>query len=434
MRVLAMSSTNFEHRRLKVFWIIFVAYVGYYFCRITLPVALPLLEEEFHFSSTQTGLILSVFYATYAFAKLINGFIGDHVGGKLMLLVGMLGSVLCSILFGFGSALLFFIVVWSINAYFQSMGWLGLIPVMASWYRTHETGRIMGFLSLSYQAGDFVARTSAGLILMVLLWSHLFWIHGAITLLIALLLWWVLEAAPPSDTATTKEPNLTLPSLAEQPHGELPKCDQTRSEYRRWLKGMLTNSWFWMVCLVYLGISIVRYIFWGWSVGYLIESGSSVVSAALTSALLPLFGSLGTIFAGWLSDRMKARRGPVIAIMSSLLVVAIYLFSQASAAHPVWLMAALGLVGFFLYGPYSLMAGAVAIDFGSSFSSSSAAGIIDAVGSVGTIATGIGMGILIDRFGWDQAFLIVVGIALASALVSFSLWRMRPPDLAREAP
>ena len=95
-------------------------------------------------------------------------------------------------------------------------------------------------------------------------------------------------------------------------------------------------------------------------------------------------------------------------------------------------MAALALVGFLLYGPYSLMGGAIAIDFGSQYASSSAAGIIDAVGSAGTIATGVGMGFLIDTLGWEQAFRTVVAIALVSALLSLSLWRMRPPNLVRE--
>ena len=85
----------------------------------------------------------------------------------------------------------------------------------------------------------------------------------------------------------------------------------------------------------------------------------------------------------------------------------------------------LAFVGFSLYGPYSMLAGAIAMDFGSRFSSASAAGIIDAVGAFGTIVTGVGMGYLIDNYGWNTAFLYVLGLTLVATFSSFMLWNTR---------
>ena len=401
--------------------LLFVAYVGYYFCRVTLPVALPVIGERFQYSNTQTGLILSAFYSVYAVSKLANGFLGDRLGGKVMLLVGIAGSVACNVAFGFGRELELFVLIWGANAYFQSMGWLSLVAIMAQWYASHETGRTMGVLSLSYQMGDFVARSSAALIIVALGWSGLFWVHAAVLAFFGLALLALLKPSPAS---------AGLPEIGDgsspAPSDEPANKKLMRAEADRWLRGMLTDKWFWVVCLCYLFLSILRYIFWGWSVQYLIESGATLGTAALTSAIFPLLGSAGSITAGWISDAMGARRGPVLAIMGMLLTASIYFFSRIPGSEPVWLMVGLGLVGFTLYGPYSLMAGAVAMDFGSKHASATAAGIIDAVGAIGAIVTGVGMGYLIDAYGWTNAFNIILSLSVVSMLLSFTLWNLRP--------
>ena len=65
------------------------------------------------------------------------------------------------------------------------------------------------------------------------------------------------------------------------------------------------------------------------------------------------------------------------------------------------------------------------MDFGSRLSSASAAGIIYAIGAFGTIITGVGMGYLIDNYGWDTAFMLVLGLTLLASLASFALWNTR---------
>jgi len=116
--------------------------------------------------------------------------------------------------------------------------------------------------------------------------------------------------------------------------------------------------------------------------------------------------------------------------MSVLLTGSVYLFSRIPGSEPVWLMIALALVGFTLYGPYSLMAGTVAMDFGGQYASATASGIIDAVGAVGAILTGVGMGYLIDTHGWTQAFNIIISMSVFSMFLNFALWNLEPRQRA----
>ena len=207
---------------------LFISYVGYYFCRVTFPVALPSIADQFQFSNTQTGLILSAFYTIYAVAKLANGFLGDRLGGKIMLLIGIAGTVACNAAFGLGRELSFFVLIWGTNAYFQSMGWLSLVPIMARWYARQETGRTMGVMSLSYQLGDFIARSSAALLIVALGWHGLFWVHSALLALLGLALLAFLKPSPAG---------FDLPETKSEPATDV----SARAEAKRWRRAMLTN-------------------------------------------------------------------------------------------------------------------------------------------------------------------------------------------------
>ena len=404
----------FRRLRLVLTALLFAGYAGYYLGRVTVPVALPLIGEAFDYSHTETGLILSVYFGVYAVSKLVNGFLGDRIGGKAMFFIGLFGSVLMNAVFGFGRELFFFVAAWGVNAYFQTMGWLAIMPIMARWYPSRESGRVMGFMSISYQFGDFLARASAAVLIVALGWSGLFWAHAALLALFGLGLYRLIRPEPP--------PATTPAGLREaQPEPAPPGAERSRSRRR-----MFRSPAFWILCASYVLLSVVRYSFWGWSVDYLVQAGAGIGVAAATSALFPLLGSAGSITAGWVSDRLGARRGPVLAVMCAVLTLSIYVFSRLPVAEGLWLAAALGLVGFTLYGPYSLMSGAMVMDFGGKEVSASASGIVDGIGAAGAIFAGVGMGYLIDAHGWDGAFGIIVAMASAATVLNALLWRHRP--------
>ena len=132
---------GFRRQRLLLTALLFVGYSGYYLGRVTVPVALPLIGEAFDYSNTQTGLILSVYFAVYAASKLLNGFLGDRVGGKAMFFVGVFGSALMNAVFGFGQELLFFVVIWGSTP--TSRPWAGW-PSCPSWPAGIPAGRAAG--------------------------------------------------------------------------------------------------------------------------------------------------------------------------------------------------------------------------------------------------------------------------------------------------
>ena len=142
-----------------------IGYAGYYICRSNFSVATPLLIEAFGdqgLDKSTIGAIASMGVFFYAAGKVFNGVLVDFVGGRPMFLLGMLGSIVATLLFGIGSGIAVFTVAWSLNRLIQSMGWGALVKITSNWFPFRRYGRVMGILSLSFLFGDAVARFFLG--------------------------------------------------------------------------------------------------------------------------------------------------------------------------------------------------------------------------------------------------------------------------------
>jgi sugar phosphate permease len=89
-----------------------------------------------------------------------------------------------------------------------------------------------------------------------------------------------------------------------------------------------------------------------------------------------------------------------------------------SVRMPVALVTA---VAFFLIGPYSYLAGAIALDFGGRKAGATASGLIDGIGYLGGVLAGRGMAGLASSRGWSGAFLVLTGVAWCSSLAAAAL-------------
>jgi len=175
-------------------------------------------------------------------------------------------------------------------------------------------------------------------------------------------------------------------------------------------------------------IYIVRYGADDWAPKLMVEiKQNSDAMAAFKSSANPLVGIFGMIIAGWLSDKVfAARRGPAAAIAMLLLAVTIVGFYAVPAGHPVIDFIFLGLIGFFTYGPQLLIAGVASVDFGSKRLAASATGFIGLFGYLGAVASSLGTGIVVDKWGWDGGVYFWTLSALVGGLLTLIMWKAKP--------
>lgn len=413
-----------ERWRTSTFWVMLIGYMGYYVGRGNLPIALPLLNQEFGYTNEDLGIILTASELAYAIGKFTTGPLADRIGGKRIFLVGLAGAILFNLIFPLFSSLMMFTLVWCLCRFFLSMGWSGIIKTIGEWYEPERNGTIMGLISINFQFGSVAAAVFCGsLIKWNVGWKGLFIYPAMVMAVIAVWAYFASKASPKDvipgvrfgRNAGSKK------SLAELEEIEKPSAWQLMIT----LKKIKT---FRQVLVFAFLSTILRSIFMYWTPKFLVDMGMGNVSAAMSSAVFPLLGCLGTIFLGWYTDHhaKNGDRARMMWIMLIGLTVCLLVVAQLSTyqlKYQYWLVLFLGLSGFFLYGPYSMSAGCLTLDIAGAAGAGTCAGIVDAVGYIGGALASWTAGFLSTRLGWSEVFVALAGCAALSVASAYSMSR-----------
>ncbi len=421
--MIARSPTADEFEKLKkwrvsTFWVMLIGYIGYYLCRGNLPASFGLLEKEFGYTNTQLGLIAFYSEITYSAGKFINGPLADKLGGKKFFLLGMLGAIIFNIAFTFGTSLPYFIGVWCLARFFLSMGWGGLIKVIGSWYEHERHGTIMGIISINFQFGGVAASLFAGwLVIQVTGWKGIF-LYPALVLTL-ILIW--------SALASADSPDDIIPGTnfgKSQNHKK--RAIDSQATHGGWetVMFLLKLPMFQKLLIFSFIAHVLRSVFIFWTPKLLLDLGMANSQAIFNSTLFPVLGVIGTVLLGWYTDKHVTngdRARPMIYMLVGLTFTQFYLYYLANLSdRPLFLIAAvIGMAGFFLFGPYSMSAGALSLDIAGHERAGSCTGIIDGVGYIGG-ALGVWLGGKIsDAVGWSSVFLV---LGLFSLIAILSAW------------
>jgi OPA family glycerol-3-phosphate transporter-like MFS transporter len=415
------TASGLHRRQVWTVALLFVGYGAYYFCRSDLSVAMPLLIEDLHRHGMASndavirmGQLASFGVLAYAIGKLCLTGLGDIWGGRRSFTFGLGGAIAFTLLFASTGFLPVFTIAWIGNRLAQSIGWAGLIKVCSKWFGYSSYGTVIGILSLSYLVGDAAARQSMGLLIQQGYgWRALFCFAAIVAgfFLIANLLF-------------LRESRAQL-GYAEPELNPLNLFAGSKSKPKNiWeiLKPLLSSRTFAVVCLLSFGCTIVRETFGLWTPVYLRDFfGYSVANAAGASAIFPAVGAVSVLVTGWLSDRMGPSGRSVVMFFSltaAVLPLAALTFLRAGAATSIWPVVLIGLVAFFLLGPYSYLAGAFALDLGGGEAGAASSGIVDGVGYLGGVAAGDTIARLSVAFGWRGVFIALTVVTALSALAA----------------
>ncbi|MBT3222840.1 MAG: MFS transporter, partial [Proteobacteria bacterium] len=193
--------------------------------------------------------------------------------------------------------------------------------------------------------------------------------------------------------------DLGLPPISDEDEGQSPADlphEPTEEQKVQWSRQVLTNIL--IIGCFYFFLKFIRYALWSWA-PYLLQTnfGLRGDEAGFVATIFDVCGITGVIICGWMSDRFFHGRRAMISFIFVASMVAACAMLYTSAGNLVLFAVSMGLVGFTLYGPDSLMTGAGAMDVGSKRSAVMAAGIINGMGSVGSVAQEQIFGYLLDR-------------------------------------
>ena len=419
-----------KNRRLLCWQILIVTllmtgYAGFYICRSNFSVTLPLIIRDLAAhgipadqARIRLGQIVSLGVLAYVLGKFFLGGLADFWGGKRQFLAAMGGAILFTLIAA-GGGLQVFAAAWIANRLVQSAGWAGMVKITSRWFSYAAYGTAMGAISLSYLFGDAFGRQFMGvLIAHGLGWRSVFVVAALslFVLLVANLLLLKESSAEIGAPETTANPDNLFASPSEK---------KRSGGLAAHLRPLFRSPAFWIVCILSLGTTFVRETFNTWTPTYFYEVvGFTTARAAKFSALFPLFGGASVLLVGYLSDWL-GRGGRAIITFVGLLIATVALFLlaslRASAPHglPVGLVA---LVGFAIIGPYSYLAGAMALDFGGKQAAATSSGIIDGVGYLGAVLSGDAVARISLAAGWQGAFVVLGVVTAFSTLAAALFW------------
>jgi sugar phosphate permease len=384
-----------------------VCYGSFYLCRANLEAAGPLLIAQEGLTKTSFGELSTIATFTYAVGKFVMGATGDVLGGRRLLAIAIGGSVVCSLAFGVQHAFVMLVLCAAANRFFQSGGWSGLVHVVSRRFEPARHGAVMGVLATSYELGNVAALNLSGLVVRWG-WRMLFVVNPLLFAAVgggALL---VLRGGEKqreqkARDAGEEQPKLPLSVILPQ---------------------LAARGAFWVALAMSALLTFLRISFLTWTPTYLYEiahaAGREEVSAAIVkSSIFPASGVVAALAVGAISDKLgKGRRAPIMAASLAVVVVLVMVLGHGGVHDATTAAFLIGGVGLFLLGPYSLLAGAVALDIAGKRGTATATGIIDGAGYLAGALSGYALGAVADHAGWSAVFDLVTAAALLATLVS----------------
>lgn len=420
-----------EYRSLrnKTFWGVTAAYSLYYVCRMSLSVVKQPLIDEGVLSAGQLGLIGSALLFVYAVGKFMNGFIADYCNIRRFMATGLFLSALINLVLGvvgvlndsfhLSTSLIFilFAVLWGANGWMQSMGSPPGVICLSRWFPKSKRGTYYSIFSSTPYVGEFLSFIITGVIVGALGWKA-----GFIVASVAGLIGSLLVLLLVSDTPESKG----LPSVQALAKETLSKEDTMPTKELQ--KYVLKHPGIWIIAISSAFIYITKYAIAGWGVLFLQKARDfSLEQATQIIAFSAAFGIVGTVLAGWLSDKVFNSDRVKPAILSGIVSfasLALFLFAGGGYAMNIFYVSLFSLAVGVLY---CIVAGLMAVDIVPRKATGAALGVVGISSYVAAGLQDITSGYLI-QYNTAQVngtdvydFGPVSWFWLAAALISFLL-------------
>lgn len=177
----------FTKRKGIILSVVYLAYTSIYIGRVNLSMAGPALNAKSILDSAQIGIMGCCFFVLFATGRIINGIISDYTPPKRMFLIGLsisgISNIFISLFPGFTGMLL----LWSANAYAQSMLWSSVLCTVSALYDKQEAKKKNSVMITSVAVGNIVGIILNSFLINKFGVKYAFLIPGTITFLLGIL-------------------------------------------------------------------------------------------------------------------------------------------------------------------------------------------------------------------------------------------------------
>jgi len=451
------NDPRFRWRRTQNWLVLGLLYSFFYMSRYNFTAVMGDLARMFGWTNVQTGVFETVMPLVYGLSVVINGPIADRIGGKRAFLFGAAGVTVMNALFGLctlmvatpavvvseghslvvatpavlkfglepGVVLAIMATVWGINGYFQSFGALSIVKVNAQWFHVRERGTFSGIFGVLIRFGLILAFSGVPWIAATLPIPYAFWIPGAFVGL-----FFVLNLIFMHDTPKDA-------GFEGFDTGDEVSSDEGPVKVTFVLRKVFASRVTWTIAVASMMIGFVRRStvdvwFSKYFSDVFVPAGADKAGFApyqVAAWGIALLGIAGGFAFGITSDRVfQARRAPVIVFGFLGMALSLCCLGASSLLDlGPWAAATiLAFLSFFVNGSHGMVGGAASMDFGGRRAAATAAGLFDGMQYLASSVVGVGMGYLLDTWGWAAWPWAPIPFALIGAGLMATLWNVTP--------
>lgn len=377
-------------------------YMVNYYLRNVLSVLTPQLLETEGFTKEYIGLLSSTYMLLYALGQLINGFLGDRMSPKKMVLIGIMSAGVACAAFPFMPVQPVQILCFAIFGFALSMVRGPLMKIIAENTMPNHARTICVFFSFASFAGPLIASVFA----MMNNWTWAFVAAGAGALAVAMVMYSVL-------TAMEKKGLLTYKTTKGQ------GIDSLLSVFK------IEKFVFYMViaCLVEIGAASISF----WIPTYLTENlGFDKTSANLIFSGISTARSLMPFVALIIFRTINEKDIPM---MRTAFAVSAVLFGCMLFTDHVVLSLLLLVVALLAMSCSSALLWSIYIPgLGKTGKVSSVNGVLDCTGYAAAAAANIVFARVMTTFGWNAVFMLWAGIGVTGVIATFFAHTRKPAE------
>lgn len=328
---------------------------------------------------------------------------------------------------GFTNSFILFAILWGVSGWFQSMGAASCVVGLSRWFSDKERGSFYGFWSASHNIGEALTFIIVASVVSVLGWRYGFLGAGLVGLIGALIIWRFLHDTPQSEG---------LPAV-NQPKEKKEMNAAEAADYNKAQKQVLLMPAIWILALSSAFMYISRYAVNSWGVFYLeAEKGYTTLDASFIISINSVCGIVGTVFSGFISDKLFGGRRNVPALIFGLMnVAALCLFLLVPGTHTWVDVVAMILFGTSIGVLLCFLGGLMAVDIAPRNASGAALGVVGIASYIGAGLQDVMSGVLIegnktvvdgtDVYDFTYINWFWIGAAILSVLLALLVWNAR---------
>lgn len=462
-----------------------VGYIFFYLIRKNFSFAMPGLTAEYGITKASLGGILSLAGFLYGLSKLLNGMLADRINGRWHMVTGLAVSTISAFIIGFGAEIIthftgvpegstpefvgkftiLLSILWIINNIFQGCGFPPCSRLLPRWIPAGELSTKMALWNTSHSIGAGLAGILCGVLIMGMMgtdlsantdmvttiaknlgkeatdtavvaaaqnvgaWKWTFIIPGIIAAVGVVITAAILRDTPKS---------VGLPELYESGNSDKTENrEESQAEISAFIREHVwKNPVIWALAVADFFVYVIRFAVLDWGPTFLREHcGMTAEWAAMTVIIFEIFGVVGMLLAGWISDKLfggRAARTCLLCMVGTLLAILGFIALQKAGASPILLLFVLALAGAFLYGPQALI-GVISSNHATRKASATALGIIGFVSYVSVLVSGWGFGVIADsKYGWNGVFVAMVVMAIIGTIIFIPMWKMKRDAYSEE--